>query len=46
MSRQQRDLIVTLVQVVVATIILFVAGNMAWNAVGPVIKQQMNKPAP
>ena len=46
MSRQQRDLIVTVVQVVVATAILFVAGNMAWNAVGPVIKQQMNKPAP
>ena len=45
MSRQQRDLIVRVVQVVIGTAVLFIAGNMAWNAVGPIIKQQVNKPA-
>jgi divalent metal cation (Fe/Co/Zn/Cd) transporter len=45
MSRQQHDLIVLIVQLVVGTAILFIAGNMAWNAVGPIIKQQMTKPA-
>ena len=45
MSRQQRDLIVLVVQFVIGTAVLFIAGNMAWNAVGPIIKHQINKPA-
>jgi len=45
MSRQQRDLIVLVVQFVIGTAVLFIAGNMAWNAVGPIIKQQVLKPA-
>lgn len=44
MSRQQHDLIVLVIQLVVGTAVLFIAGNMAWNAVGPIIKQQVNKP--
>ena len=46
MSRQQHDLIVLLIQLVIGTAILFIAGNMAWKEVGPIIKQQVNKPAP
>lgn len=43
MSRQQHDLIVMAIQLVIGTALLFIAGNMAWNAVGPIIKQQANK---
>ncbi|MDD2744825.1 MAG: hypothetical protein PHV02_21390 [Rhodocyclaceae bacterium] len=46
LSRQKHDLIVLLVQLIVGTAVLFVGANMAWNAVGPIIKQQLNKPAP
>ena len=44
MSRQQHDLIVLLIQIVIGTALVFWAGNAAWNAVGPIIKQQMAKP--
>ena len=42
---RQHDLIVLLIQLVIGFGVLFIAGNMAWNAVGPIIKQQMAKPA-
>lgn len=44
MSRQQRDLIVLLIQLVVGTALLFAAGNWLWNTVGPIVKQQLSKP--
>jgi hypothetical protein len=44
MSRQQHDLIVLLIQLVIGAAVLVVAGNMIWNTVGPIIKQQLNKP--
>ena len=44
LSRQKHDLIVLLIQLVVGTAIVFVGGSMAWNAVGPIIKQQLAKP--
>ena len=37
LSRQKHDLIVLLIQLVLG-------GTLAWNAVGPIIKQQMLKP--
>ena len=43
MSRQQHDLIVLLIQLLIGTALVFWAGNAAWNAVGPIIKQQMEK---
>lgn len=46
LSRQKRDLIVLLIQLLVGTTLVFVGGTIAWNAVGPIIKQQLNKPAP
>ena len=45
MSRQRHDLIVLVIQLVIGTALVFIAGNMAWNAVGPIIKQQVNKSA-
>ncbi len=45
LSRQKHDLIVLLIQLVIGTAIVFVGGSMAWNAVGPIIKQQLAKPA-
>ena len=44
LSRQQHDLIVLLIQLVIGAAVLVVAGNMIWNTVGPIIKQQLNKP--
>lgn len=44
LSRQQHDLIVLLIQLVLGTALLFVGGTLAWNAVGPIIKQQLTKP--
>jgi RNA polymerase subunit RPABC4/transcription elongation factor Spt4 len=46
LSRQQHDLIVLIIQLALGTALLFVGGTVAWNAVGPIIKQQLNKPAP
>lgn len=45
MSRQQHDLIVLLIQLVVGTALVVGGGTLAWNAVGPIIKQQVLKPA-
>ena len=44
LSRQKHDLIVLLIQLMLGTALLVVGGTMAWNAVGPIIKQQMLKP--
>jgi hypothetical protein len=44
LSRQQRDLIVLLIQLVVGTALVFAAGTWAWNTVGPIVKQQLSKP--
>jgi hypothetical protein len=44
LSRQQRDLIVLLIQLVVGTALVFAAGTWAWNTVGPIVKQQLAKP--
>lgn len=45
MSRQQHDLIVLLIQLVIGTALVVAAGSWVWNTVGPIIKQQMAKPA-
>ncbi len=44
MSRQQHDLIVLLIHLVVGTALLFAVGNAVWNTVGPIVKQQLTKP--
>jgi hypothetical protein len=44
LSRQKHDLIVLLIQLMIGTALLVVGGTIAWNAVGPIIKQQMLKP--
>lgn len=46
MSRQQHDLIVLLIQLLVGTAVVFVGATLAWNAVGPIIQQQLHKSAP
>ncbi len=46
MSRQQHDLIVLLIQLILGTALVVVGATLAWNAVGPIIKQQLIKPAP
>ncbi len=45
MSRQQHDLIVLLIQLIIGTALVVAAGSWVWNTVGPIIKQQMAKPA-
>lgn len=45
MSRQQHDLIVLLIQLVIGTLLVVGGATLAWNAVGPIIKQQLLKPA-
>ncbi len=45
LSRQKHDLIVLLIQLVLGAALLSVGGTLAWNTVGPIIKQQMLKPA-
>ena len=45
LSRQQHDLIVLLIQLVLGVAVLAAAGNWVWHNVGPVIKSQLNKPA-
>lgn len=45
MSRQQHDLIVLLIQLIVGTALLVGGGTLAWNAVGPIVKNQLSKPA-
>ena len=45
MSKQQSDLIVTLIQLILG--VALVTGGLAltWNAVGPIVKSQLSKPA-
>ena len=45
LSRQQHDLIVLLIQLIIGTALVVAAGSWVWNTVGPIIKQQMAKPA-
>lgn len=44
MSRQRRDLIVLLIQLVVGTALVFAAGSWIWSTVGPIVKTQLSKP--
>lgn len=44
MSRQQHDLIVLLIQLLLGTALVLGGGMLAWQAVGPIIKQQLAKP--
>ena len=45
MSRQQHDLIVLLIQLIIGTALVVAAGSWVWNAVGPIVKSQLAKPA-
>lgn len=45
MSRQQSDLVVLLIQLIVGTALLVGIGSWAWQAVGPMVKNQLAKPA-
>ena len=44
LSRQQHDLIVLLIQLIVGTALVLGGGTLVWNTVGPYIKQQLAKP--
>lgn len=46
MSRQKRNLIVLLIQLIVGTAVVAGGATMVWNTVGPLVKQQLSKPAP
>lgn len=46
MSRQQSDLIVLLIQLILGFALLVGGGTLAWHAVGPIIKSQLAKPSP
>lgn len=46
MSRQQSDLIVLLIQLILGFVLLVGGGTLAWHAVGPIIKSQLAKPSP
>ena len=46
MSRQQHDLIVLLIQLIIGTALVVAAGSWVWNTVGPIVKSQLAKPAP
>ena len=45
MSKQQSDLIVLLIQLIVGLGLVVGISTYAWNAVGPMIKAQLAKPA-
>lgn len=45
MSRQQSDLIVLLIQLVVGTALVVGIASWAWQTVGPIVKSQLVKPA-
>jgi len=45
MSRQQHDLIVLLIQLIIGTALVVAAGSWIWNTVGPIVKSQLVKPA-
>jgi hypothetical protein len=44
MSRQQSDLIVLLVQLILGLALVVGGATLAWNAVGPTLKAQLAKP--
>jgi hypothetical protein len=44
MSRQQSDLIVLLIQLIVGLAVLVGGGSLLWQAVGPIVKSQLAKP--
>lgn len=44
-SRQQRDRVIFIVQLVVGCVIVISAATAAWNVAGPIIKQQLSKSA-
>ena len=44
MSRQQHDLIVLLIQLVVGTALVLAVSSWAWKEVGPIVKAQLAKP--
>ena len=46
LSRQKHDLIVLLIQLIIGTALVLGGSSLAWNAVGPIIKQQLAKPSP
>ena len=46
MSRQQHDLIVLLIQLILGTALVVAAGSWVWTTVGPIVKSQLAKPAP
>jgi hypothetical protein len=46
LSRQQHDLIVLLIQLIIGTALVVAAGSWVWNTVGPIVKSQLAKPAP
>ena len=45
MSKQQSDLIVLLIQLIVGSALLVGVYTYAWHTVGPMIKSQLSKPA-
>lgn len=45
MSRQQSDLIVLLIQLIVGTALVVGIASWAWQTVGPMVKSQLAKPA-
>ena len=45
LSRQQHDLIVLLIQLIIGTALVAAAGSWVWNTVGPIVKTQLSKPA-
>ena len=45
MSRQQHDLIVLLIQLIIGTALVVAAGSWVWTTVGPIVKSQLAKPA-
>jgi len=44
MSRQQSDLIVLLIQLIVGGALFLGVASWTWQAVGPIVKSQLNKP--
>ena len=44
MSKQQSDLIVLLIQLILGFALLAGGATVAWNVVGPILKTQLDKP--
>jgi len=44
MSRQQSDLVVLLIQLIVGSLLFVGVASWAWNQVGPIVKAQISKP--